>query len=292
MSWLDSYQHRAVVEVVLVGALAGLVGVQVVLRRLAFFTMALTHATFPGVVIAAILGVNLYVGGAAGGLVVAGAVFASSRRRGQDWSTATGVILAAGFALGIALISSQSGLTRDLSVYLVGSILTVDRSDLATAAAITVVVGVLLSLIRKETLFSAFDADGARAAGLPVPMLDLIVLLVVQAAVVSSVPAVGTILSVALIVAPAAAARLWTDNVRVMIATAVGIAVGAGLAGLALSVRYAVAAGGAITLIAAAAFGASWLVAPNGVVVRAGLLSRLSDGVRSVGMFRTRRPCG
>jgi len=78
--WLDSYLHRAIVEVVLVGAFAGVVGVQVVLRRLAFFTMAMTHATFPGVVLAAVLGFNIYLGGAAAGVVVALAVTAASRR--------------------------------------------------------------------------------------------------------------------------------------------------------------------------------------------------------------------
>ena len=63
MNWWDVAVHRALVEAVLVGALAGLIGVPVVLRRLSFFTMALTHATFPGVVAAAIIGVNIYLGG-------------------------------------------------------------------------------------------------------------------------------------------------------------------------------------------------------------------------------------
>jgi ABC-type Mn2+/Zn2+ transport system permease subunit len=113
--------------------LSGMVGVQVILRRLAFFTMALTHATFPGIVIAAIVGFNLYAGGAVAGLLAAVGVLVASRRSGQDTSTATGVVLATGFALGVALMSTQSGFTRNLSAHLVGSILTVERSDLLTA---------------------------------------------------------------------------------------------------------------------------------------------------------------
>lgn len=269
MSWLDSYLHRAIVEVVLVGVLAAIVGVQVVLRRLAFFTMALTHATFPGVVIAAVVGFNLYVGGAAAGLLVAVTVLATSRRSGQDVSTATGVVLATGFALGVALMSTQPGFTRNLSAYLVGSVLTVDRSDLLTAAVVTAGVAVVLGAVRKELLYTAFDPGGARAAGYPVAALDLTVLVVVEAAVVTTVPAVGTILCVALIVAPAAAAGLWTDHIATMHAIAVAVAVGSGLAGLAISQRYNVAAGGAITLVAASAFLISWLAAPrHGVIGR------------------------
>lgn len=270
MSWLDSYLHRAIVEVVLAGVLAATVGVQVILRRLAFFTMAMTHATFPGVVTAAIVGFNLYLGGAAAGLAVALAVVAASRRRGQDTTTATGVVLATGFALGVALMSTQPGFTRNLSAYLVGSVLTVDRSDLRTAALAAAAVGAVLAGLRKELALLAFDPQGARAAGYPTTALDLVVLVCIEAAVVTAVPAVGTILVVALVVAPAAAARLWTDRTAPMYAIAVGVAVGSGLAGLTLSERYDVAAGGAITLVAAAAFAVSWLAAP-----RHGLISQV-----------------
>lgn len=259
MTWLDSYLHRAVVEVVLVGLLTAVVGVQVVLRRLAFFTMAMTHATFPGVVLAAIIGFNLYLGGAVAGLVVSVAVLVASRRQGQDTPTATGVVLATGFALGVALMSTQPGFSRNLSAFLVGSVLTVDRSDLATAGLVAVAVVAVLTVLRKELLYLAFDPHGARAAGYPVNALELVILVTTLAAVVTAMPAVGTILCVALIVAPAAAAALWTDRIAVMHTIAIAVAIGSGLAGLALSQRYDVAAGGAITLVATAAFVLSWL---------------------------------
>lgn len=83
MSWWDDVFHRAMVAAVLVGLLAGLIGVQVVLRRLSFFTMAMSHATFPGVVAASIIGLNIYLGGAVAGLVVAIGVAALSRARGR-----------------------------------------------------------------------------------------------------------------------------------------------------------------------------------------------------------------
>lgn len=269
VSWLDSAFHRAMVEAVLVGAAAGLVGVQVVLRRLAFFAQAATHATFPGVVVAAILGINLYLGGAVTGVLVALAVLGLSRRRGHDFSAATGVALAAGFALGVALMSAQNGFTRDLSAYLVGSILTVTTADLRVAAAVAVVVGLALAALGKELVFAAFDAGGARAAGYPAGLLDLLVLLLVEAVVITAVPAVGTILALALLVAPAGAARMWTDRIATMTALAVALGVASAVGGLQISRSFDVAAGGAISLLAAGIFAASLLAAP-----RHGLLAR------------------
>lgn len=266
MNWLSdylqSYAHRAMLEALLVGALAGAVGVHVVLRRLSFFTMAMTHATFPGVVIAALLGVNLYLGGAIAGVICAGLITALARRRGQHNSTATGVVLAGGFALGVALLSAQAGFGKDLSAYLVGSILTVQNSDIVTTALVGLVIVAVLVALRKELTFGAFDLAGFRASGYPAMALSLLILLIVEAVIVTSVPAVGTILSVALVVAPAASARLWTDRIGAMTALAVVFGAACGLGGLALSDHYGVAAGGAITLLAAAVFAISSFATP------------------------------
>ncbi|MDG6103859.1 metal ABC transporter permease [Dactylosporangium aurantiacum] len=252
--------HRALVEAVLVGVATGLLGVQVVLRRLAFFTMAMTHATFPGVVVAAVVGVDLYLGGAAAGVAAALAVAALSRRRGHDPSTATAVALAAGFALGVVLLSAQRGFTRDLTAYLVGSILTVTTEDLAAAATVVAAVALSVAVAGRALTYTAFDRDGARAAGYRTGTVDLGVLLLVAAVVVTAVPAVGTILTVALVVAPAGAARLWTDRIGTMTAASVGIAVASTVGGLLLSRGWDVAAGAAISLTAAGCFAVSLLV--------------------------------
>jgi ABC-type Mn2+/Zn2+ transport system permease subunit len=252
MNWFDDALHRAMAEAVLAGALAGLVGVHVVLRRLSFFTMALTHATFPGVVAAAIIGLNIYVGGALAGIVVAIGVAGLSRSRGQNAAAATGVVLSGGFALGVGLVATQNGFSRDLSSFLVGSILTVTTSDLATTAAVLVVVLVIAVGLGRQLVFGGFDPVGARAAGLRAGPVDLTLLLTIELVIVVVVPAVGTILALALIVAPAAAARLWSNRLAVVTALAMLFGVASGIGGLLLSDRYNVAAGAAITLTATA----------------------------------------
>ncbi len=272
----DDYARRALVEALLVGALCGVVGVHVVLRRLSFFTMALTHATFPGVVVASIIGVNILVGGVVAGGVIALGVAALSRRRGQDAAAATGVLLAAGFALGAALVATSSGFSRDLSSFLVGSILTVSAQDLVTTAGALVLVAVVLAVASRPLLLIGFDRAGAGAAGVPTARWDVLLLLTVEVVVVTVVPAVGTILALSLIVAPAAAARLWSGRLAVMTVLAVTLAVGSGLAGLWLSSRWDVAAGASIALTATAVLGVSWLAARLRTVP--GRLAALSSG--------------
>ncbi|WP_410813828.1 metal ABC transporter permease [Micromonospora sp. 067-2] len=250
MNWWDDALHRATAEVLLVGALAGLIGVQVVLRRLSFFTMALTHATFPGVVAASIIGVNILVGGVVAGAIVALGVAALSARSSQNAAAATGVMLSGGFALGAGLVATQDGFSRDLTSFLVGSILTVSPQDLVTTAVALVVVAAVLLACARPLRYTGFDRSGAQAAGFSTGVWDVVLLLTVQVVVVTIVPAVGTILALALVVAPAAAARQWSHRLTVITTLAVTFGAFSGLVGLYASSRWNVAAGASITLTA------------------------------------------
>ena len=265
----SSLMQRALLEALMAGALAGVVGVHVVLRRLSFFTMSLTHATFPGLVIAGMLGISLFTGTAAFGLLVVVLIASLARVRRIDSSTATGVVLAGGFALGVVLISSQPGFSKDLTGFLVGSILTVTTADLVTTAIAGLVILAVLAALHKELVLGAFDRDGLVAMGYPVLVLDLVQLVAIELTVVTTIPAVGTILSVALIVAPAAAARLWTDRVGPSMAIAAGIGAASGALGLVVSNQWSIAAGPTICVILSLVFATSTIVSP-----RHGLLTR------------------
>jgi ABC-type Mn2+/Zn2+ transport system permease subunit len=245
--------ERALTEAVLLGTVGGLVSVQIVLRRLPFFTLAMTHATFPGVVLAAVAGVDLYAGGGLFGVLVVAGVLALSRRR-EDTTTAIGIVLSAGFALGVVLLSAQEGFSKDLTAYTVGQILTVGDGDLAAVAVAGVLVVALLGIAGRQLTFRAFDPGGYAAAGYRPVAVDAALLLTVEAVIVVAVPAVGAILAVAILVAPAAVARLWTRHIPLMTAIAVVTGAGSGLAGVLVSNEYNVAAGGAITVAIGAAF--------------------------------------
>src|SRR5690606_34530434 len=202
------------------------VGVLVIVRRLPFFTMALTHATFPGVVIAALLGIDLYLGGGLFGLLIVLAIVAFSRARGQDLTAATGIALSGGFALGVVLVSAQDGFSKNLTHYTVGDILAVSTADLTSTLVVAVTVVLVLAVLGKELLFAAFDPVGASAAGLPTLVLDFVLLAVIEVTVVVTVPALGAILAVALLVGPAATARLLTDRLALLFPISAVLGVG------------------------------------------------------------------
>jgi manganese/iron transport system permease protein len=120
-----------------------------------------------------------------------------------------------------------------------------------------------IALFYKELLLASFDRVAAQAMGLPVFWLDLLLLVLISLTIVVSLRAVGNILVVAMLVTPAAAARLLTDRMPVMIALSGLIGVLSGVTGLYISFHNDIAAGGTIVLVATAVFGLVWLLAPQ-----------------------------
>ncbi|WP_306233474.1 metal ABC transporter permease [Agrococcus beijingensis] len=250
----------AMVEVVLAGGLAGLVGVLVVLRERAFFTMSLTHATFPGAVAAAMLGVSVPLGAAVAAVALVAVAVGIGRIRSQGPAVASGVMLTAGFALG-AMLQSLTPLPIDVESFLVGQVLAVTEADLALTGAMLVLAAGVWAVAGRHLVFSSVDEPGYRRAGLRPWVPEAVSLALMAATVVAIMPVVGAILGVALIVAPAAAARLLVRDFRWMLLLAPAIGILSGVAGLLASRWLDAAAGGAIALVAAACYGLAWLAA-------------------------------
>ena len=135
-------------------------------------------------VLASILGVSLFLGGTAFGLLIVVLFVVVGRRRTVDDASLVGVVLAGSFALGILLSSARSGGSKELSGFLVGSILTVTPSDLWTTAAVGLALLVALFLAHKELVLTAFDPGGTAAAGYRLRLVDLGVLALVGSGVV------------------------------------------------------------------------------------------------------------
>src|SRR5207342_872422 len=150
------YMQRALAEVLVLGALAGAVGVLVVLRRLAFVGDALTHTVFPGVVIAHLLGRSLMAGALAFGVLTAVLLtgLGSHRRVGDD--AALAILLTSFFSLGVVLISRTRGFTADLTVFLFGRVLAIVRTYLVQALVVAAVVALVLSVLHNVLVLRAF----------------------------------------------------------------------------------------------------------------------------------------
>ncbi len=184
------------------------------------------------------------------------------------------MLFAAGFALGIVLISSERNFARDLTSFLFGNVLGVSREDIIITAVIGVAVLLLLVLLHQQLLAASFDRVGAQAMGLPVFWLDLLLLVLISLTIVVSLRAVGNILVVAMLVTPAATARLFTDRLPATMALSSALGVAAGVTGLYISYYYDLAAGGTIVLVSTAVFFLAWLFSPAHGAVSARLLGR------------------
>ena len=249
-----SYFALAALELTLLGLLSGIAGTLIVLRRRSFFAVALSHATFPGGVVFAIAGWNLLLGQALFAIVLVLLMTVLARVPGQGRQVASGIVLAFGFALGTLLASLNPGLGVPVEALLVGSPLAVTTADITVTAAVLLAALAAASVFGRRILFHTFDPVGFRASGFRAWPVELAVTGIITAAVVVAMPAVGAILGVAVLIGPAAAARVLAPRTEWIPPIAAGIGVTGGLVGLWISREFAVAAGGAIGLTMAGLF--------------------------------------
>jgi manganese/iron transport system permease protein len=261
--WEQPFMQRAFLVAVMAGIVCGVVGCHVVLRGMAFIGDAVAHAVFPGVAIAFALQLDLAIGGAIAGVLTALGIVAVSQNRRLKEDTVIGVFFAAAFALGIVVLSSAPGYGGSLESFLFGQILGISDDDVRTVAAAGAAVVLLVLVLHRRLVAVGLDRETARAAGLPIFLLDVALYAMVAIAIVISLQAVGNILVLALLVTPAACARLLTDRLGTMLLVAPTIGALCSLAGLYLSYHVGLAAGGLIVLVVTGLFVLSWLLAPR-----------------------------
>lgn len=254
------FMRRAGIMALLIGVLAPTIGVWVVLRRLAYLGDAMSHGTLAGVAVAYLAGISITVGalaaGVAMGLLVA--FFDRQRRLGHD--SAIGVAETFMFATGLILISRNDNIGIDLTHLLLGQIVTTSTHEVIVNTALTAlalgVVAIGFSDLRNIT----FDPGHARQVGIPVGSLRLALIVLISIAVVVSLGTVGLLMSVAMLVVPAATARLLTQRIETMTVVAVGVGVLSALVGLTASYHLATPPGPTIALTTVACFGVATAV--------------------------------
>lgn len=263
-----AFLPRALAAAVCASVLCAVVGCFVVLRGMAFIGDAVAHAVFPGVAVAFALHASVLLGGAVAGVLVAILIAVLSQRRTIKEDAIIGIVFAAAFALGLVIISRVEGYTASLSAFLFGSLTGVSPRDLAVSGITGAVIIALMVALRPWLTAVALDRETARAMHLPVAALDLALYLCVTAAVVVSVQTIGNILVIALLVTPASAARLCTDNLETMMLLAALIGVAGSVLGVWLAWSFDSPTGATIVLCVTAIFVLSWLFAPRRGVLR------------------------
>ncbi|MGI9096284.1 MAG: metal ABC transporter permease [Candidatus Limnocylindrus sp.] len=240
---------RALLASALVGISCAVVGSFVVLKGMSFIGDAVSHAAFPGVVIAYLLGVPIIIGGSIAAIGTALGIGALTRRSGLRSDAVIGVLFAGMFALGVALFSAIPNFVGDLLGFLFGDVLGISVGDLAALSLLASLLIAIVALLWKELLYATFDPLGAGAAGLPVRRLDDLLLVLIAVTIVVSLQAVGIVLVVAMITTPAATAQLLVRRFDRMIGVAAVIGVTSGVVGLYASYLLDVASGASIVLV-------------------------------------------
>jgi manganese/iron transport system permease protein len=267
------FMQRGLVASILVGIVCAVMGTFVVLKGLAFIGDAVSHATFPGLVIAYLLGAPLYIGGAVAAVATALAIGVVSRRGRLRFDTSVGVLFAGTFAFGVLLFSGIRNYVADLLGYLLGNVLGISLGDLIQVAVLSVIVLVVVMAIRKELLFATFDPLGAAASGLPVAALEYLLLALLGVTIVVSIQAVGIIMVVAMLVTPSATAQLLVVRFGQMIAIAVVLAAVSAVVGLYASFYLNLASGASIVLVETLFFVLALVLGP-----RTGILAKARRG--------------
>jgi len=255
MGWLlDPFQETgaayALAELVLLAAACGPLGVWLLLHRQAFAAEGMTHGMLPGLVLATLAGVPLVLGAGAGALVAAGAIALAGRDRRTG--TEAGVAVAVGALLGAgALLTFSADTPPHLEDLLFGALLEATAADVALAALAAAGIAIALTVAHRPLVRAAFDRTHHG---------HLLLLVALGAAVVVSARALGSLLSVALLLAPAAGALAGTPRLTGAFAWAAGIGIGSSLAGIVVAHHVGAAAGPVVAAIAVGAFAVRTLV--------------------------------
>ncbi len=258
MHWLtDPFQaefmRRAFAAAILLGVLAPVVGTWIVLRRMANLGDAMSHGTLAGVGLAYAAGVNVVIGALGVSLVLAAllTVFSINRRLGQE--TIITIVGTALFAVGIIVIGRlDTGV--DLSHFLFGRVFTVGWSDVWLSLALTVAALAVVAVLFRDLRLATFDPVHAQQVGVRVGAVQATLIALLAITVVISLRTVGLAMSSAMLVAPAASARLVAPTVRTMTLVGVCIGVSTAVVGLMLSYHLDAPPGATIALMATCVF--------------------------------------
>ena len=254
--WRSGIDRRAIAEVILLGAFCGALSFWIASYRLSYPAESLAHGLLPGLVVAALAGVPLLVGAGAGVALAAGLVALAARDERVGPDTATAVVVSGMFGLGGLLALSPDAPAR-LEELLFGDPLGVSDGDLAASAVLAVLGGAALFGLHRPLTAVAFDAAGAAAAGVPPARVRLALLLLLAAALAVAVQGLGSLLVLAVLVAPAVAVRRHARSPRAAMLAGAAVATGAGVAGIYASHHLGTATGAsvALALCATAALG-------------------------------------
>jgi len=248
------FMQRALLAGLLVAVICAFVGTWVVLRGLAFVGDALAHGVLPGIAVATLMEVNPMIGAVGGALLMIGGVTLVTRRSRLSSDTAIGLLFVGMLALGVVIVSRSRSFQGDLVTILFGEILAVGTGGLIVLGVAAAAVAFLTWLLHRPFLLMSFDPEQARASGFSPRLFGDLLMVLVALTVVVSFQTVGTLLVMAMLLAPAGTGALLARRLPGMIAVAVACGSASVVGGLLASWYLNLAASASIALFGVVLF--------------------------------------
>ncbi|MBR2637320.1 MAG: metal ABC transporter permease [Bacteroidaceae bacterium] len=233
----------------------GIIGTYIVTRRLVFISGGITHSGFGGVGLGMFLGINP---------MITAFLFAAASALGVGWlkrkdireDSAIAIFWILGMSLGIIFCFLSSGYSSEMSTYLFGNILTINSNDITILAIISASVVLTCTLLYRPILAIAFDSEFAKTKGLPVALIESIMMLSIAITIVSTLRIIGVVLVMAMLTVPQMTALLFTESYRKTMWLSIIIGYISTLAGLTLSYNMNTPSGATIVLCSIAIYAA------------------------------------
>ena len=243
------FARNAIIAGTMISILFGFLSFFVVMKRLSFLTVGISHAAFGGVALGILLGFNPYLTAIVFCLFTGYLISIHGEK--SEYDTVIGILFAFTMALGVIFLSLKKDYTFDIMSYLFGTILGITKTDIYLLLTIMLLVFVFFYLFFKEIIFITFDKTVAKASGLPVKLVENIIIAILTFVIVFSIKLIGIILVSAFLIIPAAITILFLDNYRKVIAYSIILNLIIFFAGFYLSYKLNLPSGATIVSIGA-----------------------------------------
>lgn len=270
-----AFFQRGMLAATLAGALCGVLGVFVVLRGMSYIGHGLSHAVFGGAAASAVMSVNFFVGAGIWGIVSGVLIGRISRRKILGADAAIGIVTTASFAGGIALLNRYGQARKSIEAVLFGSVLGVSWVDVIAIAIVGVVVLVVVLMAYRALLYATFDPQVATVSGVRVALIEVLMMVMLSVTILVTMRVIGTLLISALLVIPAATARMITNSFSRMLLLSPLFGAASCLVGMNLSYHLDTSAGATVILVSAAAFTVTYSIAGRRARLRVASLHHL-----------------
>jgi ABC-type Mn2+/Zn2+ transport system permease subunit len=270
-----AFFQRGMIAATLAGALCGILGVFVVLRGMSYIGHGLSHAVFGGAAASAVMSINFFVGAGVWGIVSGVLIGRIARKKILGADAAIGIVTTASFAGGIALLNRYGQARKSIEAVLFGSVLGVSWVDIAAITAVTLLVLGVVLVAYRSLLYATFDPQVAVVSGERVAFIEVMLMVMLSVTILVTMRVIGTLLISALLVIPAATARMITNSFGRMLLLSPVLGATSCLLGMNLSYHLDTSAGATIILVSAAAFTATYLLAGRRARVRVASLHHI-----------------